>query len=94
MLNPRRQQGITWILIFSVFAFALAWGEHQAERLDPDHSELHCQLCFNLEKLATALVSSALVIASLMIARSFIAVNYAFKNAHSLAASARSPPPS
>ncbi|MGY5451276.1 hypothetical protein ACVFI8_10095 [Agarivorans sp. MS3-6] len=92
MTTPRSQNRLTWILILSVFALALAWGEHQLERLDPAHSEVHCQLCYHLEKLATAITCSALITALLSGAVSAIKSHYRYQNVDAVTASARSPP--
>ncbi|WP_163130198.1 DUF2607 family protein [Agarivorans sp. Alg241-V36] len=92
MILQTWQKRLTWLLILSVSLFVLAWAEHQVERLDPEHSELHCQLCFNLEKLATAIVSSVALIVLLKRSQVFVRTVYLYTSQHAPAASARSPP--
>ena len=92
MILQAWQKRLTWVLILSVSWFVLAWAEHQVERFDSEHSELHCQLCFNLEKLATVIVSSIALVVLIKHRQVFVRTAYLYTSQYALGASARSPP--
>jgi len=92
MLTHYRHGKITWVLIVSVFSFALMWSHHQVEHLDSSHDEIHCSLCISLDKLATGICSSTIVLAIVSgVRRATPAIGFLI-SANRLTACARSPP--